>query len=323
MNYPYHLEKFVAGYLASQGALVERVGYGVHEAILDEALSERLGKPYLVLAFDYDAAVETKDAEFISYGNAVFERLTQMAVHDHCGAIRYVESNGRVPAVQSKVIEHLKAPASKFELIDTRMYFARCFRFNFKVAFLSEEREEVLQYHWVDGPSGRLLQDYSSLPHIFFSDTPPGLQPQLSTKPMNELFAVAVSATASSTHMRRLELDRQHKAERAEDLARTQAYFGALIEESKVKLSRAIFNRDEKLRLELQNKELAIEGQKRHHIQDVLARYETKCEIELLDLVCYVVPRWRIRYFLHSGAKTAETVNVIWWDEVSKSLLSL
>lgn len=320
MAYPYHMERFVTDYLASQGAVVERVDYGVQGAVLDGQLAVNLGTNFLMMAFDYDAFTETPGAEYISFGNRMFEKIVHSCVRNHVCTKRFVEGPDHPPrALEGKIAETLMIPQSRIEVQATKQYLLPCFRFTFKIAFLGDEREESLQRIWIDGVNAKIMPDYETGPHIFFSDEATRLLPQLPPKPLESLFEVALNGAREGSRIRGSELEQISSNELRMEIERTEAYFGSMIQDLEIKRSRAIFNSDAQGQSEVEAKLDAVNSQRSHHINDITAKYKVRCELELMDVVCYMLPRWRIRFVstTHKNVLPDE----LWWDIHSKCFL--
>lgn len=323
MAYPEHLERFISRYLQCRGAAVDKPAYAVLEAILDGPAKNELGSDYLKLAFDYEAAQENPDSLYLTYGSSLVEKLISSAVSNHSAGIRYCLSSARPPgSTAEKIAAHLKVNQQSFEAGPASPYFAPCLRFKFKVAYLSDEREEHVCHAWVDGYSGNSMPQYQELPHIFHDSQPDCLQPELPTKPVAKLFQRAVEALESQTADRRLRIEAQNAAQLEAELERTDAYFAVVLQDFESKAAKLRTQDAEKAEKEAQNKLNSILLQKRHHLEDINQKYRVRCEVTLLDAVWYMMQRWRLPVFIKPGRSvTAGHERILWWDELLKCIL--
>ena len=103
------------------------------------------------------------------------------------------------------------------------------------------------------------------------------------------------------------------------DQKRNAEYFQALLPETEMKLRQETYD---KSKSELQVKLQTIRLQSRPHREDIVDRYKLRCEVELLDVVSHLVPRWRGNYDLKRRAVDPSCgVMTAWWDEQLKALL--
>lgn len=320
MNYPYQIEHFVKGYLESVGGLCERPAWGVIEAIFDDP-GKRLGDGHLVLAFDYDVALEYPGSQFISYGSATYEKIVAMAVSDHCCARRYVRPGERAPAgLEAKIAAKLLCAAGHIQISQLKLYLAKIYRFQFKVAFLGDQREEIIRQIWIDTTSGAEIAQYGALSCIFFDEKPAVLLPELPTRKPLEILSAAVASLDASTKSHKAALESKLADQKEKEMERTQSYFTSLIDGYRQATARAQAQNDDKTIKETQARLAGMEAQRRHHLHDIAAKYSVKSEATLLDLVCYLVPRWRVRA-QDKRANTSQPELEWWWDEPIKSFV--
>lgn len=339
MSYPYHLERFTTGYLTSQGALADRSLYGIVELVLEGPIEKVLGKGHLVFAFDYDAQREYPGSDYMTYGNSALEKIVQAAINNHHCALRYIKPADSPPAnLEKKLASYIRSyvyepkgsgsldlfkNARQLHVIEKRPYWAYVIRFQFKISYLADEREETLLNIWMDGPTGIDLSAYATLKHVFSEELSPRLLPELPSLPYAKLFSQALNVLAKKAQIRQNELSLKTENSMKEDLQRTKAYFSSMLNDYSDRLSKAQSNASQQLACDLKVKLDNIELQKRHHMEDVMSRYQIRCETTLLDALCYVVPRWRLSVQTDSGRspQRAKPFITLWWDELLKDFL--
>jgi len=319
MTYPHHIERFITGYLSSQGALCDKPSYGIVE-VLAENKSDWAGSEHLILGFDYEAAQEYPGAQFISYGSSVYGKVVEAALNKHSCTLRYVPPATEPPGeLAKKLAFKLSLAAGHIEIVRTKLYLARCMRFQFKISYLGEQREERIASIWLDGQSGNQIA-YEDLPHIFFDSTRQRLLPELSLEPLSKLFSSALEALAPQIQARKKDLELASNSFLKQDTATTESYFGSLIEDAQLRITKARLSNDQKTLADAQGKLENIEHQRRHHLADVDARHRVGHETTLLSVTCYVVPRWCVTYRDKRSQASTEP-RIIWWDQLLKNFL--
>jgi hypothetical protein len=75
------LHDFFYRYLLRSGALVEKPGYALLEAMLPEEPARLLGEEYLMAAFDYEVAQENKNSTFVTYGSPLLDAVVSASLN--------------------------------------------------------------------------------------------------------------------------------------------------------------------------------------------------------------------------------------------------
>jgi hypothetical protein len=327
MAYPQHLESFIREYLTVRGAAVERTDYAVIDAIVDSELEKTLGKEQWQFAFDYDAAVETPGSEFITYGNAVLEKIVATAVTGHKCSVRYCSSAPTLPAsVQNQIADQIKLKQSEIEIAAGKLYFSPVYRFKFKIAYLGDDREEQLICSWVDGLSAKVCGEYEKLPHIFYDAQPEELLPALKSRAPELLMQSALDELDTLTQPRRKVIEAQQRHAQEQDVARTQAYFSSMVREHEARIAKSMSANDadssEQTAI-LKTKLESIKSQCTHHLKDIEQKYQVRCEVQLIDVVLYMFPRWRLKLTVAVRARQTDQLaeRLLFWDPLLRKVI--
>jgi hypothetical protein len=106
-------------------------------------------------------------------------------------------------------------------------------------------------------------------------------------------------------------------------LKRTEEYFSSMIEEARMSVSKATFERNDNALDRARDKLSSLEAQKRHHLQDVVNRYTVRSEVALLDTVLYMVPRRRVSYRCVATSASAPRASegTAWWDDRARCFM--
>lgn len=172
------LRRFVMDLVAASGGIVEAPEDGVLHAALPADTARKLGLPeFAVLVFDYDAARETPEAEFVTFGSPVLDRLTSLGI-----------DLGRVTR-QYAVVPSVRVPPNLMDRIEARIGFNRSRRpvlrttsievyeravFRFVVSYISDER--FVEALMVAVDTTTLADDTDLLDEargVYFSPQPP------------------------------------------------------------------------------------------------------------------------------------------------------
>ena len=155
------LETFVLNYLEFHGALLDRPAYGLVDVLLPEEVSHRLGAGdgYLRLTFDGDVAADHSEVTHVTYGHPLVDRITELSrelgrsVHWYINYVRLEKPDlfGVIRSALSLTNARLQ-PAEKTESQPRLHHYLR---FNFKVAFVTDEKQEELVSILMDVNSGR------------------------------------------------------------------------------------------------------------------------------------------------------------------------
>ncbi|MCC7531892.1 MAG: hypothetical protein IT342_25545 [Candidatus Melainabacteria bacterium] len=327
MAYPQHLESFIREYLAARGAAVERTDYAVIDAIVDAELEKQLGKEHWQFAFDYDAAMETTGCEFITYGNAVLEKIVSTAVTGHKCSVRYCSAAATLPAsLHKQIADQIKLKQSEVEIAAGKRYFSPVYRFKFKIAYLGDDREEQLILSWVDGLSAKVCGEYEKLPHIFYDAQPEELLPVLKPLAPEFLMQSALDELDMLTQPRRKAIQAQQRHVQEQDVARTQAYFSSMVREHEAKIAKSMSANDAESSEQtaiLKTKLESIKTQCTHHIKDIEQKYQVRCEAQLIDVVLYMFPRWRLKLTVAARARKTEQApeQLLFWDALLRKVI--
>mgnify|MGYP001172652144 CR=1 FL=1 len=320
MTSVYSPERFVCEYLVARGALEDRSQFGIVELLVDPSSEPDLGSEHLVLAHDYEAHLETPGSQLVTHGSPVLESLVRAAVERHTCHRRYVAPADKpVGQLEKKAGRILGVEPERVMVASIKRYYAPVLRYRLKQSLVAEQRQEELLTVFVDGYSGTIADKYESSRPLFFSSTAERLLPELPSLPAAGLFARVIEHVSAAVE----EGVRRHRdyssGRLSSDLEQTENYFATMTEEWRMKEAKARFSRDEALLLQCRARLENIEQQKQHHFQDVRSRYAVRCELALLDVVLYMIPRQRIVVETRRG-RANHSPAVLWYDEALKEL---
>ncbi len=321
-------ERFVCDYLVARGAVEDRSQFGIVELLVDPEREPYLPGEHLVLAHDYEAHLETPGSQLVTHGSPLLESLVRAAVERHTCHLRYLAPSERpVGQIEKRGGRLLGVDPERISVTGIKRYYAPVLRFRLKQSLVAEQRQEDLLTIFMDGSSGAPAAQYGTCGPLFFSSTAERVLPELPSLPLSRLFHLALEQISAAVE----EAVGRHREQTAgrllSDLEQTENYFATIKEEWLFKESKARLSRDEALLKQAEARLASIEKQKEHHLQDVRSRYAVRCELTLLDVVLYMIPRQKIavqamrgRPGNQPGSQPGAPPIVLWWDEALKLL---
>jgi hypothetical protein len=155
------LQGFILAYCEEVGALVERPAYNLVNVLLPDGIVRRLQiDTYLRLAFSEEASAAHLDALHLTYGHPLLERIEEdvcgrgQAIHWFINDVR-LEKTGLFETIKKEIglpNARLRLPKSAMAHPQLHHYV----RFNFKVALITDEKQEDLTSVLMDLHSGQL-----------------------------------------------------------------------------------------------------------------------------------------------------------------------
>ncbi len=324
------LETFVLRFFESRGALLDRPAYGLVDVVLPDEVSQRLGMDgYLRLTFDEEVATAHSEAIHLTYGHPLVDRITEAArevghvIHWYINPVRLEKpdlfevireemglANGRLqPAKEAK----------------PQLQIHHYLRFNFKAAFVTDEKEEELvsilmdvnsgQPAWeLDEAWGRVflerelhLPDVSQAPLAWHPDGSTEVSPlsEESLQVLQERAAQAVAQKASPA----LEALQKRTARRLElDLARLQTFYDDTEADLQQRLART---EDEGRRRSLEEKLAFAQADREHKLADARAKYRLRLVLDLINVALISQPKLALPVWIENRYVSIQR-NFIW-----------
>lgn len=285
-----NLQKYVTSLIEAAGGVVEDVDYALCEAVLPPERADLFsGKTELLLAFDYEVAMENPDAEFVTYGSYLLEKLIAYARNQAKFLIQYALVEHPDPAnAKEKLERHFFAKnrtAHETVRIDSqRKVYSMHALFEFTADFRTDEpfRQDIPV--WIDMARGCLETDMDSGEMI------------CSEKPQYDRPAT-FSPLEPAIRLAKSEADRQARSileslGGKEMLQREQKRIGEYYDQMLLE-NRKLFNRKgvtPERKEKILFKENAIQSEKERQLKETQERYQYSAETELARVTVYFVP---------------------------------
>jgi len=313
------LETFVLRFLESHGALLDRPAYGLVDAVLPDEVSHQLGVDgYLRLTFNEGVAAANPGATHLTYGHPLVDQITDAAretghaVHWYIGQVRLQKPD--LFQVIQKEIGLVNARLQPEKEGKPRPQLHHYLRFSFKVAFVSDEKQEQLVSVLIDVNSGQpaweldeawgrvflereaWLVDVPQAPLAWHPKAPSGALAARAVDAadplaedalhvLQERAAQAVARKAAPT----LEALHRRTARRLElDLARLQSFYDDTEADLRRRLART---EDTGRRGSLEEKLAFAQADREHKLADVRAKYRLRLVLDLINVALITQPK--------------------------------
>jgi len=334
------LETFVLRFAESRGALLDRPAYGLVEVVLPEEVSQLLGVDgYLCLAFDEGVAVAHPEATHLTYGHPLVDQMTEAArevghaVHWYINQVR-LEKPDLFEVIRNE-IGLANARLRPEREGQPRPQLHHYLRFNFKAAFVSDEKQEQLVSVLMDVNSGQPAWELDEAWGQVFLETEPRLTDvrqaalswhsngpgrasaattsgaitplaQDSLQVLQERAAQAVARKAAPV----LETLQKRTARRLElDLARLQTYYDDTEADLRRRLDRT---GDESRRRSLEEKLDFAQADREHKLADARAKYRLRLLLDPINVALISQPKLSLALWIEN--RYASVARQVIWD---------
>lgn len=301
----FDLARFVLGYLEHEGSIVAPPAYGMHEVLLPDELASQLHvEPYQRLAFEVDPGSE---ALRLSVNHplveAIAERLAQEAGHArvYISHVRLEKKGLFDVAARALSLPNGRLGAKRNAVEQAALH--HYLRFNFKVTFISDEKQEQIISVVMDVQGGHAVRDTEVLQRLVSYETEPAFPDLAVAQPRwqragdalapatLEALLPRVQAAAEAELAGRLAALQARMGRFLElDEARIEDYYNSLERDLKQRLARAETVEEERRR-DIESKIEALHAERNAKLADIQARYHLRVELELINVLLVVQPK--------------------------------
>jgi len=346
------LADFVLNYCQEAGAIVEPPAYGVHEALLPDALAAHLGVPaYQRFAFDDILAAEadgTDKVTYLSYGHPLVESLIEASRQVPACARLYVNAvrldkrgladlarqalsfpNARLVEVGgvSDADPHQRAAEEPGQTESPAL--GHYVRFNFKAALITDEKREQLLSVLMDAQGGYAVKELAEIERMTTLETKPGFEhlpvmppvwlpgeEPLSRQALEGLLERAKRAALDELAEPLDSLQRRAARFLELDRARLEQYYDDMQRDLERRLERASndpsTSSGQRRRKALEDKLVAVQAEREAKLADAEAKYQLRVELELINLLVIAQPRLVLP--LNVENRTATVTRMVVWN---------
>ncbi|MBX3049928.1 MAG: hypothetical protein KF753_00565 [Caldilineaceae bacterium] len=336
----FDLARFVLGYLAEKGSIVAPAAFGVHEVLLPELLAGRLKiESYLNLRFGAEESRPDEDDSLrLSVNHPLVDRLADELLKAGANSQVFInhlrlDKKGLLEQAEKNIgIANARLSQKKGAMEQQALH--HYLRFNFKVTFVSDEKQEFLVSIVMDAQNGYAITDAQHLQRLLSTGTTPGY-PHMSVAPPRWLGAGAIDAAQTYQAL----LERAQKALESQlsprmiamqqriqrflelDQARIKEYYDALEADLRRRLERAESSESGRGIKGNQEKLAAVQGERTAKLSDIHARYQLRLEIELVNVQRIVQPK--VMLPVEIGDRRLTVTRYVVWDPLLHELEAL
>ncbi len=285
------LQDFMEAFLNRAGALVERPGYGMLEAVLPDDLALHFGKSHFLLAFDYEVAGENQDSAFVTHGSNLLDITAGLTLEYGRFTRLFRPDTGVTPPrnLERQIMEGLKflncrPPRTIHQWMVDQVFY----EFNFRCTFRSYEKTEVMFPVVVDSHSGLPEHGFAGLwKNVAPLDRSEYRLPRADEMPLPELYRKACREAGQTVQKLAEPVRRASSALMERELAKIKNYYDQTTREIENKRT----NTDDAVKIARLEKQLAATvSDRRRREEDIAARYAVEADVRLDHLVAYHLP---------------------------------
>ena len=285
------IERFVTSTLDRAGAVVEKPGYGLTEALLPEELVTEFAREELLLAFDYEVAQENPESTFVTPGSPLLDSVVRLA-RDYGGftSLYWPGAGIKTPRnLEQKISEavdyrYCRHPAITETWTEDNIYYG----FYFLCTFYSWEKREEIISAVINGHSGICCPDFEEQwKDVVPLESPEYQLGQAETRPLQDLYQSACQHVGSRAQEKGRIFQEQQSKLGERELARTERYYAETLKE----LNRKITSTNDTLKKQRLKKQVeATRADWEFREKDIISRYQVDAELFLDHVVAYHVP---------------------------------
>lgn len=314
------IQDFVVAFFESIDALVEFSEYALAEVIVPDEYADIFdGRSFLKTAFDPEVAAENPDAEFVTYGSYLLDTITALTVEKGITTVRYIVVDRFETARIEEKLTRQFSMAGVTAIVPYETYI-RNFSyalFNFKIVYLTDEREEVFDSVLVNlntnSPAEKLEERINI---VSTSDKCQIICPEVEVYPIDIAYRTACRMLRRRAETEFEDRQRENRLRLSEDLERINRYYDDLREELWERLEKEKVKEDEDGAATILRKIEANDLDRKRRIAELEDKYRLRIEIKLNSAVVYFQPK--VVHHLFLRYKRGETPMDIVWNPILK-----
>ena len=308
------IRSFVTKCLESVGTLVEFTAYNYAEVLIpDEFIDYFDGENYYKLAFDFDVAKLHEEAEFVTYGSYFLDKMIDLASQRGLTCRRHIiDEDVEIRNLPQKIANKIIFKNQRMTFVANSPVLYHYLLFNFKVSYVSDEREDQIIKLLVNLNTGhvdnRMLESIGS---AFFTDSPHTNYGAENMQTVDSAYKVATEALEKQIQPRIREIQNKIEIRLASEKNRITEYYDQIDNELKLKLEKLNERENkegsntinDKLRLSM------IERQRR--LKEIEEKNALNAHVTLFNATLISQTKIRNKYNVKKG-KVERDVYVVW-----------
>lgn len=163
-----NLQKMVTDVIEALGGIVIPLEYALCQVVVADTHRDLFqGRTELLLAFDFEVAEENPQAEFVTFGSYLFEQIIALVQRNAISTIRFADIDKPVlSGALDKIRRFLDKENGVFSLCSERSVTGVWAAFAFRIAYVSDEKEEEFKQVWVDLNRREVCEDMMRQHHL-------------------------------------------------------------------------------------------------------------------------------------------------------------
>ncbi len=299
----FDLARFVLDFLEQEGSIVTPPAFGVYEVLMPDDLAASLGvDAYLRLSFDAPA----EDAVHLTVNHplvdAIAERMMAKTANarGYINAVRLQKRGIAELAQRTYALPNARIKPGRRGDLTAKFHYLR---FNFKVTYESDEKEEEIRSVVMDVQGGYAVRDEELLERLETYEATSTFQSSLIARPRWK-----GAETPFSFEIFQALLDRAEEAVREDvdarvqrmtarlqrflelDIARIEGYYDDLAQDLLRRRER-VAQEDEERARSYDEKLAALEVERENKLRDVESRYRLQVKVELINVLLLEFPK--------------------------------
>lgn len=308
------LQRFVTKVIEELGGVVIPVEYALCKALVPDEYEEYFqGKTEAVLCFDFEVAQENPEAEFVTFGSHLLDKLIEITYKKTISSLRYgVVDRLSLSNPMDKIKRFLGLERADVEISSERPVMGMWAVFTFRVGYVSDERVEEVRGIWADLLTGE-PSPYMGQAQVFYETKPLYNYPVPVDINIPHAFENAFRQVRAEAQSQERKHGRKEDLER--EIQRIKDYYEDLEEENHKKMDRKGISEERIQELVSKGKSLELEREKQ--IREMEDKYTIKVDIALDHGVVYAIPG--IEYRAVISFRGAKEERILYYNPVVKS----
>ncbi|HBN86081.1 MAG TPA: hypothetical protein DDZ89_19820 [Clostridiales bacterium] len=311
------LQKFVTDIIRQMGGVVMPLEYALCDVLLPDEYSDLFaGKTEVTLAFDIDVAQENPQAEFVTCGSYLLDRMLEIVKKKPVFIMRHVVLDRVfINHPEEAILKYLNTDRAEIKINEERTVTGIWPVFIFSIQYVSDEKMSEVFPVWIHPVTGEYEKQMESI-RLFYEDKPLYYYPVIRSNAFRNAFESAyqvVSQVATEKAKEQTDI-RMIKNE----IQRIEYYYEDLKEENQKLMDRKGIS--EERYSTLLEKHKAFDMEKERQARQIQEKYTVKTEISLDHSFTYFIPM--VEYTVNIKLNGKTSTKLLYYNPVLRKFSS-
>jgi hypothetical protein len=314
------IREFCQKALASHGCLIDSPHYDILHVMVPPALAPQFGNTeFLALAFTPEVKRSNPDTQLVTYNSPLLGRVIEIAKERGKATRQNATGLNHEPGnLEEKVQRKITVYNSNLELLSEAAEAITNLVFNFKVSYMTDDKDEEIKTVAVDTRDLRISEKFrEELDKVFLEEkcdfphlpSAPAGPPQKAYEAASNYIVSNITEKVDTYKVLLLKRLLKEKSRINEFYARSQ-------KDAEKRLLRANLTQQEIARM--QDRIRAIQLDRKRKVADLTDKYSLRVNIELLSIVSIVQPK--IRCDVRISTHGENLLTSLYWDPLLKEV---